>query len=432
MKTLYLHIGIPKTATSSIQQFCSINNAVMKTYGFCYPPTFRHYRNVNDVCNAHFLIGVIKDKNGVRDTERELLEFGQGLERLHKCFEEFDNIVISDEKIWFSSSYVVTDLWERLKADADAYHYTVKLIIYLRRQDDFLSSRWNQLVKEGVCKDAWDEHASNAPEALSGILNYAAKIDGLAEIFGKENMIIRRFDRNAFHGGDIYHDFFECLGLTITDEYTPYKDDSNLSLKGNTVEVKRVINTAPGFVRAKNAYWRKVVTRCSPASGNNYSYSMFSKEEADAFLSIYREENERIAEEYIGDGLPLFSYDTKDAVKYDKGNPYMAEDVIRVFTITINDLRAETERLKKENADFRQELIQARRDLNAATKHLRKAENELHTTQKQLTDTKRRLEQTNADLKKTNNRLLHLIDCLKHPLRAIWRKLFGGSHKENN
>jgi hypothetical protein len=424
MKTLYLHIGIPKTATSSIQQFCSINNAVMKTYGYCYPPTFRHYRNVNDVCNAHFLIGVIKDKDGVRDTQRELLEFGQGLERLHKCFEEFDNIVISDEKIWFSSSYVVTDLWERLKADADAYHYTVKLIIYLRRQDEFLSSRWNQLVKEGVCKEAWDVHAANAPEALSGILDYAAKIDGLAEIFGKENMIIRRFDRNAFHGGDIYHDFFECIGLEITDEYTPYKDDSNLSLKGNSVEVKRVINTAPGFARTKNAYWRKVVTRCSPASGNNYSYSLFSKEEADAFLSIYQEKNERIAAEYIGDGQPLFSYDTKDVVKYDKGNPYMAEDIIRVFTITINDLRDEITYMKKEDAALRQELTQAKRDLHWSEKKLARAENE-------LADSKHLLKQATADLQKSTKRLNHLTDCLKHPLRAIWRKLFGGSQKDN-
>lgn len=37
MKVLHIHIGAPKTATTSIQFFCSENAAVLAKKGFCYP-----------------------------------------------------------------------------------------------------------------------------------------------------------------------------------------------------------------------------------------------------------------------------------------------------------------------------------------------------------------------------------------------------------
>ena len=36
MRTLYLHIGTPKTATTSIQMFCVDNESVLKKLGYSY------------------------------------------------------------------------------------------------------------------------------------------------------------------------------------------------------------------------------------------------------------------------------------------------------------------------------------------------------------------------------------------------------------
>lgn len=37
MKTLYLHIGTPKTGTSAIQIFCKDNQETLKKQGYYYP-----------------------------------------------------------------------------------------------------------------------------------------------------------------------------------------------------------------------------------------------------------------------------------------------------------------------------------------------------------------------------------------------------------
>ncbi len=62
MKTLYLHIGTPKTASSSIQTYCRANTDKLAEYGYIYPITpSLFYPNIGHRRNAHFLIGYHKD-----------------------------------------------------------------------------------------------------------------------------------------------------------------------------------------------------------------------------------------------------------------------------------------------------------------------------------------------------------------------------------
>lgn len=37
MKTLYLHIGTPKTAATFLQNFCYANRETFEKFGYCYP-----------------------------------------------------------------------------------------------------------------------------------------------------------------------------------------------------------------------------------------------------------------------------------------------------------------------------------------------------------------------------------------------------------
>lgn len=43
MKTLYIHIGTPKTGTTSIQNFCGLNREKLKEQGVLYPIMNYHY-----------------------------------------------------------------------------------------------------------------------------------------------------------------------------------------------------------------------------------------------------------------------------------------------------------------------------------------------------------------------------------------------------
>lgn len=352
-KTLYLHIGTPKTATSSIQRFCVKNRKVLQSKGYCYPRAIRDYDTASRNRNAHFMIGRIRCK-GDRDVPNaeERRVFAEGMEHVHACFEEFDNVIMSDEGLWLASGPARSrpNLWKDLKEDADQYGYRIKLIVYLRRQDQFLSSRYNQRVKNSGLTQTWEEHVKRAPKALGDVLDYASKLSNMAEVFGRENICVRRFDRAEFYGGSIYADFFQFLGLEITDEYQELEEDANLAFGGNTFEIMRVINTIPEFDESNRAYMRYLLKQCAAESGNRYKHTMFSKEEAEAFLLDYREGNRQIAEDYIGDGRPLFNYEVKDTEKWQKQNDHMIDDLIRLFAVTTCQLHAEIEQLKAEAA----------------------------------------------------------------------------------
>lgn len=54
MKTLYLHIGTTKTATTSIQRFLEENKDVLQKHGYCFPDSLHVYPRANKRRNAHF------------------------------------------------------------------------------------------------------------------------------------------------------------------------------------------------------------------------------------------------------------------------------------------------------------------------------------------------------------------------------------------
>ena len=78
MKTLYLHIGTPKTATSSIQKFLAQNREVLESEGYVFPKSLHRYLNVNSRRNGHFLVQKVEKREGGRDHELEKLYLQEG------------------------------------------------------------------------------------------------------------------------------------------------------------------------------------------------------------------------------------------------------------------------------------------------------------------------------------------------------------------
>lgn len=357
MKTLYLHIGTPKTATSSIQQFLSRNRSVLRSHGFCYPKSIMKYPNVKSNRNAHFLIGRLYCEDGTRDLEEERHAYSAGMEQFHACLKECDNVILSDESLWKASTYLNQNLFEDLQHDAEQYHYQIKIIVYLRRQDQFLISRWNQFVKSRVQETlTFQDHLNEVLRKEKLILDYAGKLKKMTAIFGKENLIVRRFDPESWVNGSILHDFMDCVGLPLTADFIIPKNPVNLGLKGNTVEIKRSINQNHQLSAEDNSYLTHVLLAMSEDSESRYPCNMLSPAEIQSLLQLFQDGNDCVATEYIQDGKPLFDYTIKDLPKWEPQNSYMQEDLIQFFSTLAAQLH-------KENEALRQELISTQRGL---------------------------------------------------------------------
>ena len=91
MRTLYVHIGTPKTATTSIQMFCVENQDILNEQGYSYPLLEFTYPHVANRRNGHFLVGWLYKLNGEEDVEKEQELWDEGLAMIHKEFEKYDN-----------------------------------------------------------------------------------------------------------------------------------------------------------------------------------------------------------------------------------------------------------------------------------------------------------------------------------------------------
>lgn len=369
MKTLYVHVGTPKTGTSAIQELCVLNQKILEDNGYCYPLFSHTYAGFAKRRNGMFLQKEIY-RDGVRCPEEEKQCFQENMDTIFRLFETYDNVILSDEGIWAASYELRKSLWKDLKEIGDSHHFTVKVIVYLRRQDTYMVSRWKQRVKGNALKMAaedipWEEYSGNVPEILQ--LDYYTALEKIAAALGKENIIVRRYDRSCFPDGMIQADFLNAVGLELTDEYVIEKETINQSLSGNTCEIKRVLNTLPDITEKESLFLRRALLSYSKISEDAYPRSMFSSQEAKAFMDRYREGNQKVAREYLNEpNGELFAQVFKDTGKWEKDNPYMIDDVIRfVAEANISVLR----KMQEENKALRKEI----EDLKSKLRHPFKA-----------------------------------------------------------
>jgi hypothetical protein len=255
--------------------------------------------------------------------------------------------------------------------EAGRQGYRIKVIVYLRRQDQFLLSRWNQSVKHAIANpQTWEEYRVRVLEKENFLLDYAGTLDKISKAVGKENVIVRRFAKENWVNGSILDDFMSCIGLAVTEEFTPLEQNVNLALEGNTAEIKRILNSSDAFSKEDRIYLGNYLREESPESGRRYPCSMMSQEEIREFLQTYEEGNARVASEYIGDSAPLFSDEIRDLPKWQPDNPYMTADLICFFSSVALELRRENETLRQEIRELRTQIKDDKADLRTFKRKL--------------------------------------------------------------
>lgn len=385
MKTLYVHVGMHKTASTTIQLFCTGNRDLLSSKGIYYPPSPFYYRKKGNAKNGMFLGCIYLDEHGERIPEVEEERMEKGLELINEWFKDYDNVLLSEERLWIDLFRDECRSLKILNEHSKKNGYRVRIIIYLRRQDKFIESWWNQVIKmTSVRTDTFDEYLANFK-----YLDFCEIMKSYEEVVGLENISVKRFE-DAIKGEGILADFMKEIGLELTDEYVIEHEESNSKLEGNIVSIKRVINGIDGITEADNRFLRELFTDPALPSGAEYPCSEFSEEERTELMKKYEEGNAYIAEHFIGDGKPLFSDNYSGKPKRTDDNPEYIKDVIRTSFYT-------SIMLHREIVDLKAELKQARADTRRIEKQY----------EKRLASVERRVEH------------------LRHPIRHLLSKIAG-------
>lgn len=369
-KILYLHIGTHKTGTTSIQEFCYSHGEFLFKQGIAYPIFPYRYVQKNGVKkplsrNACFLSWHVWDENGKINTALEDQLFNDCLNRIHDLFRSYDTVVLSDEALC-KRMYQTKGTLERVVQDSKANGYTLKLVIYLRRQDHFIESRWNQAIKISL------DHNMDLEEYIkyySEYLEYYKILDYYASVVGDENIIVKRYTDAARKG--ILQDFLQVIGMD--PERIPEDNAyTNAGLYGNTIQIKRLINQVESLTYAEQCLFRQSLLLCSDISKQHYPCSEFSEEERRDFMSRYEEENELLAERFIGDGQPLFSYDYSGPPKRADMNPELINDIIRSSAATDLLLYRKINALEKRVASLERRIDHIRHPMKAVLSKIKR------------------------------------------------------------
>lgn len=235
MGTLYLHIGSHKTATSSIQKFLS---DCSKEFNIYYPMAGRINGSMHHALVYDLLSEIGDDVTGLffgPNVQGEVWrDFAHEIESISD-----QDVVVSSEEFFGIYARVGRRAIEELRKKLSMFD-TIKIVVYLRRQDSFCESSYNQNIKFSKWTGDFVDQMRNLDTIR---FDYFEILSQWANVFGAENIIVKAFDQDALLEKDIIKDFMKILGVDLHVDTGEYK--INEKIPDELLELKRCINYTP-------------------------------------------------------------------------------------------------------------------------------------------------------------------------------------------
>ncbi len=198
-----VHIGPPKTGTSSLQEALFQHRDQLLALGYDYPAFGRHPKMSH--LPGHHGLAQNLHKDGLPPQLQDAL----------RQLPDDRRVILSSESFAHVSEAGIEQLLQVLGAD------NVEIIYYARRWEQLLPSVWQELIKHGHSQpylEFINQHTS-AP-AASLYLNYANTLNRWAAVAGAKNLRIFSYDNLRAEGHDIVQHFCtQVLGVELQLEH---------------------------------------------------------------------------------------------------------------------------------------------------------------------------------------------------------------------
>lgn len=362
MSVVYVHIGMPKTGSSAIQDCLFANRKLLEEKGICYPSFDVKYTGIGPKRNAHWLDFIKRDVQPHRENTEKCFA------ALYAYAEQYPKIILTDEGIWNQVAYK-RHVWRELKSRLDEKNIELKVIVYLRRQDLYIYSMWSQIIKADRTKEELPQYSFREYYETGeyGEINvtYDNTLRIIESVLGRDNMCVRIFERDQFCGKDktIFSDFFDAIDEEFFPDLVIPDDLVNISYKGSVLETKRLLNRHAEFApyMPQLRQYLEAVQIDMAQEGSLAERQDFPKAEREAFLSRYAEGNAYVARHYFGreDGI-LFRPPGED--KLSDTSAYTTEEIADVCARTMLKMLAYEEELSSQHREVLASYEQLKKD----------------------------------------------------------------------
>lgn len=203
--TCYLHIGMPKTGTSSIQEsigstdelgnwgkYCKITTANNQTGAFC-----TMFLSKPEKFHANVKRGLSKEeisetRNNYRTNFKKILQENK-----------YNNLLISAEGLFHVDENGLNDLFKFIKT----YYRNIVVICYIRPPTSYISSSFQQTLKSRNIQNMDLEREYPF---------YRKKLEKFENVFGRNSIIYSTFDKKTLQNGDVVQDFCGKIGINYS------------------------------------------------------------------------------------------------------------------------------------------------------------------------------------------------------------------------
>ncbi|HED0417622.1 TPA: hypothetical protein R4J23_001720 [Campylobacter coli] len=283
----YVHIGTPKTGTTTIQNFLFENRSKLKQNKFLYPLSIekdkQHWKLVTLSCEFQ--------KNKINNYNNIFFD---------KLKSEIDDKITTI----FSSEGFVWSIEDKknilgLKNLLISLGFTkIFILLYIRNPVDLMISFSSQDIKNAHQYISYE----TSPEKHFKRHNFDYKwiCESWGEVFGKENLIVRLFDKNEFYQGDLLKDFIHSIGLEWDDEFIiPPKQNESLDLLG--IELLKRTNKSYKHLLPSTISGAYLCTSKDP-----HLKFQPPKEVVQSYIDYFEESNEWVRKEFFPHKERLF------------------------------------------------------------------------------------------------------------------------------
>nr|WP_237437139.1 hypothetical protein [Campylobacter coli]UKD33889.1 hypothetical protein L4998_07130 [Campylobacter coli] len=284
--TAYVHIGNWKTGSTTIQNFLTLNYDGLINLGFLYPKTLRSRIN----------------HNILRDIPKNPELFKQYYSTLkHEIKNSNCNNVIFSQESFIDLTKNI-DLIYNLKNILMSVGFDkIYIILYVRDTYSFLNSLCSQEVRARHLDTARNTLAKDF--RMRFLFDYRMVIDYYSQVFNKENLIVKLFDKNEFYQEDLLKDFLNIFNIKMQDSFVkPNKEIKNKSLNLLGIELAQRLQKDIGIPwLALQKIYNKYFTFDDP-----YLKFQPPKEIIQSYIDYFEESNEWVRKEFFPHKERLF------------------------------------------------------------------------------------------------------------------------------
>jgi hypothetical protein len=243
-KKLYLHIGMPKTGSTALQQFLTNNTQTLERHGFYYP------KSPSNTVAQHCLgaIHLAKDsdrykRNGKKEEKAAVVLMADI--RRSKC-----------QKILISSEY----LWEVQPSILIEYFYDFEIVVigYFRLPQKFAASIYQEFTKN--CRlqrtETVEEFLVHYPQDF--MEEHCRRLEEWLSVKDKVDLRLKLFEKDNLANGNVIYDVLSELGLDSSVGFKGFDSvkRANTSLSAEMVEVLRYLNSCQMSDRRRRKLYR--------------------------------------------------------------------------------------------------------------------------------------------------------------------------------